>query len=407
MSKTGLTHISDRINQWRYVDKDGNEQWLHPVSEYKASEGILRGQAVSVVTESDAASNEADPDPYVRKTDTSRDVKTIGLALETVSKGQTLHVLPFGMFTYDKTYKGLDGIDEYDPGFDYSAVGKKVYVKNNEPGNLTVNEEEILQGYKHIICVGYLTDAPVKNNPNQTITSIEISISGDERGPVDHTQFEAILGEDVTINEDDPIRFFAMGDERDEKFNFKLTLTPQDHIYNNHDFIAIQRYDGKTCFLYPGESLDLEGLEDSSDLAFVKMSKIYNSEFSTKKINLDDTYNTEIVNRNIEVLKTALAEAFSEVSDGFKADIDSGYNPTNPFGWIDFTSKQPGGYYTIIFLQTYLSHLNRLLFITTVLIIIRVQSYLLMLVLVQDAISLVHMLVQSLVLLKKVVIFYF
>ena len=347
MSKTGLTHISDRINQWRYVDKDGNEQWLHPVSEYKASEGILRGQAVSVVTESDAASNEADPDPYVRKTDTSRDVKTIGLALETVSKGQTLHVLPFGMFTYDKTYKGLDGIDEYDPGFDYSAVGKKVYVKNNEPGNLTVNEEEILQGYKHIICVGYLTDAPVKNNPNQTITSIEISISGDERGPVDHTQFEAILGEDVTINEDDPIRFFAMGDERDEKFNFKLTLTPQDHIYNNHDFIAIQRYDGKTCFLYPGESLDLEGLEDSSDLAFVKMSKIYNSEFSTKKINLDDTYNTEIVNRNIEVLKTALAEAFSEVSDGFKADIDSGYNPTNPFGWIDFTSKQPGGYYTI------------------------------------------------------------
>lgn len=347
MSKTGLTHISDRINQWRYVDKDGNEQWLHPVSEYKASEGILRGQAVSVVTESDAVSNEADPDPYVRKTDTSRDVKTIGLALETVSKGQTLHVLPFGMFTYDKTYKGLDGIDEYDPGFDYSAVGKKVYVKNNEPGNLTVNEEEILQGYKHIICVGYLTDAPVKNNPNQTITSIEISISGDERGPVDHTQFEAILGEDVTINEDDPIRFFAMGDERDEKFNFKLTLTPQDHIYNNHDFIAIQRYDGKTCFLYPGESLDLEGLEDSSDLAFVKMSKIYNSDFSTKKINLDDTYNTEIVNRNIEVLKTALAEAFSEVSDGFKADIDSGYNPTNPFGWIDFTSKQPGGYYTI------------------------------------------------------------
>lgn len=347
MSKTGLTHISDRINQWRYVDKDGNEQWLHPVSEYKASEDILRGQAVSVVTESDEASNEADPDPYVRKTDTSRDVKTIGLALETVSKGQILHVLPFGMFTYDKTYNGLDGIDEYDPGFDYSAVGKKVYVKNNEPGNLTVNEEEILQGYKHIICVGYLTDAPVKDNPNQTITSIEISISGDERGPVDHTQFEAILGEDVTINEDDPIRFFAMGDEKDEKFNFKLTLTPQDHIYNNHDFIAIQRYDGKTCFLYPGESLDLEGLEDSSDLAFVKMSKIYNSEFSTKKINLDDTYNTEIVGSNIEVLKTALADAFSEVSDGFEADIDSGYNPTNPFGWIDFTSKQPGGYYTI------------------------------------------------------------
>lgn len=347
MSKTGLTHISDRINQWRYVDKDGNEQWLHPVSEYKASEDILRGQAVSVVTESDEASNETDPDPYVRKTDTSRDVKTIGLALETVSKGQILHVLPFGMFTYDKTYKGLDGIDEYDPGFDYSAVGKKVYVKNNEPGNLTVNEDDILKGYKHIICVGYLTDAPVKNNPNQTITSIEVSISGDERGPVDHTQFEAILGENVTINEDDPIRFFAMGDERDEKFNFKLTLTPQDHIYNNHDFIAIQKYDGKTCFLYPGESLDLEGLEDSSDLAFVKMSKIYNSEFSTKKINLNDTYNAEIVSSNIEVLKKALAEAFSEVSDGFEADIDSGYNPTNPFGWIDFTSKQPGGYYTI------------------------------------------------------------
>lgn len=347
MSKTGLTHISDRINQWRYVDKDGNEQWLHPVSEYKASEDILRGQAVSVVTESDEASNESDPDPYVRKTDTSRDVKTIGLALETVSKGQILHVLPFGMFTYDKTYKGLDGIDEYDPGFDYSAVGKKVYVKNNEPGNLTVNEDDILKGYKHIICVGYLTDAPVKNNPNQTITSIEISISGDERGPVDHTQFEAILGENVTINEDDPIRFFAMGDEKDEKFNFKLTLTPQDHIYNNHDFIAIQRYDGKTCFLYPGDSLDLEGLEDSSDLAFVKMSKIYNSEFSTKKIKLDDTYNAEIVSSNIEVLKKSLAEAFSEVSDGFEADIDSGYNPTNPFGWIDFTSKKPGGYYTI------------------------------------------------------------
>lgn len=346
MSKKGLTHISDRANEWRYVDKDGLEQWLHPVSAYKASEDILYGQAVSVVTETDNASNEEDPDPYVRRTDTSRDVKTIGLALETVSKGETVHILPYGMFTYDIGYKGLDGIDEYNPFFNYSDVGKKVYVKNNEPGNLTTNEDEILQDYKHIICVGYLTDAPVEGS-NQTLTKIEISISGDERGPVDHTQFEGILGEDVVINEDDPVRLFAIGEEKDEKFNFKLALTPQDHEYNNHDFIAIQRYDGKTVFLHPYSSLDLEGLEDNSDAAFVKMSKIYNDNFVFKKIDITDEYNVESVNTNIQVLSTALAEAFSEVSDGFEADIDSWYNTTNPFGRIDFTSKQPGGYFTI------------------------------------------------------------
>ena len=380
MSKKGLTHISDRTNQWRYVDKDGFEQWLQPVSAYKASEDILYGQAVSVVTISDEASDDTDPESYVRKTDTARDVKTIGLALETVSAGETVHVLPFGMFTYDKTYKGLDGIDEYDPGFTYESVGKKVYVKNNEPGNLTVSEDEILQDYKHIICVGYLTDAPV-NGSSQNLTTIEISISGDERGPVDHTQFEAVLGEDVVINENDPIRFFAIGCEKDEKFKFKMVLTPQNHTYTNHDFIAIQKYDGKTYFLYPGDSLDLEGLEDNSDAAFVKMSKIYNNNFVSEHINLSDEYVSSAVDGNIQVLTEALTRAFNAVSSsngqdsnfnpnaltdeapsglwveapldpndtntGLGATINSNYDINNPLGWLEFTANEPGGYYTL------------------------------------------------------------
>lgn len=364
MSKKELIYISDRTNQFRYVDKDGVWQWTQPVSAYKANEPILRGQAVSVVSAEEANSNESDPSPYVRLTDTSKDVKCIGLALETVAAGELVHILPFGRFDFDSRYNGIDNIAEYDPGFTYADVSKKVYVKNGQNGCLTVDEEEILKSYNHIICVGHLTDAPVTGT-NQTLTTVEITISGDERGPVDHTQFEGILGEDVYISESDPIRFFAFGQEEDENFSFKLNFTPQgaSKTFTNHDFIALQKYDGKTIYLYPGSTLDLNGVEDDSDAAFIRMSNLYAKKSGVNtvdkvKITLNSDYTGEGIDENIDNLIEPLQQAFKTLS-GFDSSVTVVHsNADIPYGSLELTSNEPGGYYSMYISAGLLSSFN-------------------------------------------------
>ena len=321
----------------------------------------------------------ADPDPYVVQTNTKVHERTIGLAMEYAEDyGSVIHVQPYGKFIYDPRYEEKfdeyyggtehDEFDhtgkEYNPHFTYSDVGKKVYVcfpkEGDNGGHLTVNEEETSKHYHNIICLGYLTDAPQKDGEGKT--EIEINISGDQRGLLESTQFEATLGENVIITRKDPLRVFAIGKESDTKFKARLCFTPQNETTNafrNVDFIAFQKMDGNTAIIYftDGE-FNLQGVVDDEDVAFLHMAKCYASiktdgEIKTISVTgLNDLQTTAGVASNIN--KFFVQDHFNKLSDAFKVvsgnDLlvtHSYASPTDPYGYIDLESMEVGGYYAM------------------------------------------------------------
>src|SRR5574344_1162777 len=419
--KQGLTYISDRGSQFRYANESGKEQWVNPMSRYKALVAIERGQAVSIATIDDlreaatkpSTSEESDnvyaenrtlneeyykslledPDPYVVPTNTLRHEKCIGLAMETVDAKEELHIMNIGKFDFDTNYEGLDGISEYNPKFTYDNVGKKVFVKYPTTdstgkllvGMLTVDEEEVYKYNHKIIQVGYLSDAPIAGATGQTITSIEINVQGDQRGPLDSTQFEVTLGEDMTINELDPVRFFALGKEEDTKSSAYVNLTPQGNktALTEKDFIAVQKIDGKTAFIYfvDGKegTFDVSSPDNYEDKSFCTIAQSYleiseNKESFDKngciKVSLNDTQNESSVISNISAIKSALVKAFNFVS-GYDKDyvatsneytltesdndtssvelsnIKTSSDAKDFYGSFIMTSKSVGGYYTL------------------------------------------------------------
>ena len=92
--KEGLAYISKRTKQLRYasetygedtsttgiVPNNPNEQWLQPVSIYYALETIKRGDPVSITAVSNGGV-EADQNPYIVKTDSSKHTNCICIAL--------------------------------------------------------------------------------------------------------------------------------------------------------------------------------------------------------------------------------------------------------------------------------------------------------------------------------------
>lgn len=320
----------------------------------------------------------ADPDPYVIQTDSAIHERTVGLALEYAKGyGEEVHIQSYGKFTYDPVYEGKNvdfyGKDnpnheefdhtgmEYNPGFTYKDVGKKVFIAFKESdgycGHLTVDSEAVSKFYHNIICLGYLTDAPQVSGESKT--EIEISISGDQRGLLESTQFEARLGEDVAISRNDPIRVFAYGKEEDTKFKARLCLTPQAGTFKNTDFIAFQKMDGKTAVIYfNGDDFNINGVIDDDDKTFLHMAKCYadiqgETIGTIKAVGFNDTQTVEGVKKNIEVLSSIndasgspLTNAFNYISDlGLKCS--SYADPTHAFGYIDLEATDFGGYYAM------------------------------------------------------------
>lgn len=318
-----------------------------------------------------------DPDPYVMPTNTKVHERAIGLAMEYAEKyGDILHIQPYGKFIYDPEYEAInneyyEGSDheqfnhtgkEYNPGFTYADVGKKVYIKfpmdGDTGGHLTVDEEETSKHYHNIICLGYLTDAPQEAGKGKT--EIEISISGDQRGLLEATQFEATLGENVIISSHDPIRVFAIGKEDDTKFKARLCFTPQGKSFNNTDFIAFQKMDGNTVILHFTEDFNLEGVVEYEDIDFLHMAKCYariktNGVVNTMRLyGIDDIQSVESVRNNINIFKDNLETAFRHVTEisplpertlNIETFVSS--NALNPYGYIDLESTEFGGYYVM------------------------------------------------------------
>ena len=366
--KKGLTYISERTGQWRYANNQETEEWVQQLSTYIPLVKIKRGQPVSVATikdleiiaKGDDALFEAlknSSDSYVVLTNPSRHESTIGLALEYTDgafsfengelvTSEKIHILTNGKYIEDRDYYANafteadeEAVDvtneEYWPEFfnDYeNSIGKKIYIKGDSDGILTLEPEEAYLAYNNVIVLGFVSDANIKNGEKQlNIGAIEVQILGDDRGSLDSTIFEGILGEDVTIGHQHSqingeicsyTKLFALGADDDEKFKFSFNFFEDQNKTLPRGFIAIQRLDGATAYVcVNGEVTEEEVINGESwsakDRAFVQVAQYYSA--ISKKPNTvlgvldgDPTAKVEAP----AGLETFLSNAFAAVSAG-------------------------------------------------------------------------------------------
>ena len=406
--KKGLTYISERTGQWRYANNQETEEWVQQLSTYIPLVEIKRGQPVSVATikdleivaKGDDALFEAlknSSDTYVVLTNPSRHEGTIGLALE-YTKGEfsikdgklvtsdKIHILTNGKYIEDKDYYANafteadeETVDvtneEYWPEFfnDYeNSIGKKIYIKGDADGLLTLVPEEAYLAYNNVIVLGFVSDANVKNGEKQlNIGAIEVQILGDDRGSLDSTIFEGILGEDVTIGYQHSqtngevcsyTKLFALGADDDEKFKFSFNFFEDQNKTLPRGFIAIQRLDGATAYVcVNGEVTEEEVINGESwsakDRAFVQVAQYYSA--ISKKPNTvlgvldgDPTAKVEAP----AGLETYLSIAFAAVSAGKIKSLKDGaiheakalnLIPSQDVGVYKFEADDVGGTYEV------------------------------------------------------------
>lgn len=364
--KKGLTYISERTSQLRYADDAGKEQWVQQTSTYIPLVEIKRGQPVSIATIVDleiiAGDNTAlfealknSSDTYVVLTNPSRHVSTVGLALEytdgqftfedgELKTSEKIHIIGQGLYVEDKDYVAQafteqDEVDvsayEYWPEFfdDYeNSIGKKIYVKGSCDGELTLVKEEAYLAYNQVIVVGFVSDANIKNGENtMNVGAIEVQMMGDDRGAVDATQFEAIIGEDVYIGRNKvqvngetncATKVFALGCDDDETFKFSFNFFENQNKILPRGFIAIQRMDGATAYVcVNGEFTEDDVINNegwtASDRAFVQVARYWAlaSESTNKFFGIKDFDVTRKVVAPAN-LDTFINEAFAAVSAG-------------------------------------------------------------------------------------------
>ena len=374
--KRGLTYISERTGQWRYANNQETEEWVQQTSTYIPLVEIKRGQPVSVATIKDlkkvAGDNEElfealknSSDSYVVLTNPSRHESTIGLALEYTDgafsfengelvTSEKIHILTNGKYIEDRDYyanafteANEESIDvtneEYWPDFfnDYeNSIGKKIYIKGDADGLLTLVPEEAYLAYNNVIVLGFVADAKIDNGEKQlNVGAIEVQILGDDRGSLDSTIFEGILGEDVTIGYQHSqingeissyTKLFALGADDDEKFKFSFNFFEDQNKTLPRGFIAIQRIDGATAYVcVNGEVTEDNVINDESwsakDRAFVQVARYY-SAISGKPNTvlgvLDGNPTAKVVAP--AGLETFLSNAFAAVSAGKITSLKDG-----------------------------------------------------------------------------------
>ena len=375
--KRGLTYISERTGQWRYANNQETEEWVQQTSTYIPLVKIKRGQPVSVATIKDlkiVANGNNDlfealknsSDSYVVLTNPSRHESTIGLALEYTDgtfsfengelvTSEKIHILTNGKYIEDKDYyanafteadeKTVDVTDkEYWPEFfdDYeNSIGKKIYIKGGVDGVLTLDPEEAYLAYNNVITIGFVADAKIKNgDENQlNVGAIEVQILGDDRGSLDSTIFEGILGEDVTIGYKHSqtngeicsyTKLFALGADDDEKFKFSFNFFENPNKFLPKGFIAIQRIDGATAYVCVNGKVTEDDVINgenwsAKDRAFVQVARYYSviSKKPNTVLGVLDGDPTAKVEAPAE-LETYLSDAFAAVSAGEITSLKDG-----------------------------------------------------------------------------------
>ena len=373
--KSGLTYIHERTNQLRYSDRNEFEQWLQQLSTYIPIQEIKRGQPVSIATDEDLKLIAKDDDElynallnssdsYIVLTNPSRHLNTIGLSLEytrgevslegdSLKTPEKIHILGQGQYIEDKDYyanafTNRDNVDvsneEYWPSFfnDYkNSIGKKVYVKGSTSGELTIVKEESYLAHNNVIVVGFVTDAKISGVENDlNVGAIEVQVQGDDRGIIDATTFEAVIGEDVYIGKNvvqsngeknSKTKVFALGAEDDCFFSFSFNYNALVNTVLPRGFIAIQRWDGKTAYIYTNGEIDKNIILnnenfDYNDRAFWQVAQYYavNSTEEGDKIAKFDLAAEKADALNLTLLQNYLKQAMTFVSPGKNRSLKTG-----------------------------------------------------------------------------------
>lgn len=241
--RPGSIFVSKRTDNLKYIDQDGGECWVVPMSRYYAKDIILRGQPVAICQQSDFIQTDdrlTDKYPYVKVYDPNIDEFCIGVATNYAEPGQIVQIQNKGKFNYlttDSKKAKAEGesprevyIDMTKQTWIYSAMrGQTVYVSTNVTNfhndhdsiaaeidnkeGITYDFIDSVYSTKNTIQLGHLTDAPnvtvdskgeVVNNADELesdhtdqVVTLELDVTGDTRGPLDNTQFILTLGEDI------------------------------------------------------------------------------------------------------------------------------------------------------------------------------------------------------------------
>lgn len=199
----GLTWLARRTGQFRY-SVNGQDQWVQPLSVYMAGEAIQRGQPVSIVVYADTQDSvlqalgvvtaiQTGNDNLAVLTRSDRHTYSIGFAMETVQAGALFHVLSTGRICY----LSANNSTEYWPAiFTNISRGVVVYA-GPTAGSLTFDQVVAVTGGRNLIQLGSISNT-IGTGGALTQVDIEVSITGDGRGPLDNTQFELNLGEVIT-----------------------------------------------------------------------------------------------------------------------------------------------------------------------------------------------------------------
>ena len=420
--KKGLVYISERGGTLRYSDVNRDEKWLQPISEYIPLCKMMRGQPVSIATADDIKEVQeklglendellSSSETFIVLTNPSKHENTVGLALEysegpsvdgeDISIPDPIHICGQGKFNVDPDYlikahleenlSNVSNVTEYIPDFlkNYKEnIGKKIFVKGNSDGELTIVEEEAYLAYNNIIQLGFVSNAwlnTTEDNPEKTSAAIEVQVDGDARGPIDTTQFEAYVGETFSIPSTDPTRVFALGSEEDAKFEFKLGYLAGNKKDFGGAFIGVQREDGKTYII--NLNTELSTNYTAEDIAFIELGKFF-TEGSYESVNLNfekSLSGSDGNTKEIQVaVRNALKDAVKAVAYKAKSDNINGLSDNPMFkgkteydeittfevseeaattdSFIShFTANEYGGYYNIYVsseAQTFFQQLN-------------------------------------------------
>lgn len=312
-SYKNLGFISDRTQQFRIFseepkastsDQDFAEvlETFQPLSKYKAACKIVRGQAVSIATADQLNKEQLETeDTYVVLSDPRFHETTLGLALNNVEEGQFVQIQSYGRIK-------LESKDYMPTGLTYeSDVGKTVWVsgKDNDQGNLTTDSNDVYYNPdSNILQIGIIADV----NANDIL--VEINIEGDQRGPIDATQFELELAEPFTSIEKPVI--FALGHE--EAHNSVVFIKKLKIDYSDAEKASIKN--ASNIIVHHNRKLVIFKFGDDSKLSFRDMNTI--RYFKTQLE--DKNAITEVDASKIENFEDLIEKIVSTLNDTFTGE---------------------------------------------------------------------------------------
>lgn len=352
----GSFYIADNYtDQFRYIDKDGTEQWLVPCSTYYAGENIKRGQAVSITSRGQYKDNTlndvqlaTDDYPYVHLTNPDVDTTCLGLAMHPAKKGQLVHVQSHGIFTFSKVNNTIDSDNEYWPSWGFNLVaGQRLFCSkvdtsddvNAKPGMFTYDYVHSIYKTRNTIQIGYLVDAPLEKadktqeaNQTQEI-KIELEVTGDTRGPIEHTQYIVTLGEKFTLKEDDQFRVFALG-TRDKSLP-EVWFTSVE-LSNQKGFVGVRSITDDKAYVIPInianatlDNLITNDITNSTDVGWLRLTKQYCSEAEVvSSVSSTDGFKTAFANAVNKLIALTGEKGIVQLSKATDASSYFAFIPT-------------------------------------------------------------------------------